>query len=65
MRQHHQCLDTYALDLLRRGGLCAQVYCADGSAPLTQLGLVPGKMLCPYQDPHCLGVEGDIQCPSP
>lgn len=39
-----------------------KVYCADGGAPLNAT-VVPGDMLCGYQDPYCLGVEqAGVQC---
>ena len=39
-----------------------RVYCADGSPPKTERGLVPATMLCPYQTPGCKMHIGTVQC---
>jgi len=39
-----------------------KIFCTDGSKPL-ETTVVPAKMLCPYQDPYCLGKEQvGVQC---
>ena len=39
-----------------------QVYCTDGAKPLHVSNVVPAKMLCSYQNPHCIGFPTSIQC---
>lgn len=53
---------TYDRNKSPKEELRLKIYCADGSAPLTTT-VIPGKMLCSYQDPYCLGVEqAGVQC---
>jgi len=38
-----------------------QVYCTNGAKPL-YASVIPAKMLCSYQNPHCIGFPTGIQC---
>jgi len=39
-----------------------QVYCTNGAKPLYVSNVIPAKMLCSYQNPHCIGFPTGIQC---
>ena len=39
-----------------------EVYCTNGVKPLYASNVVPAKMLCSYQNPHCIGFPSSIQC---
>lgn len=51
-----------AFELSAQTPVDVRVYCADGSPPKIEAGLVPASMLCAYQDPTCQPYMGSIQC---